>query len=113
MGTGELPDLADPAETRHGAWCTTPGTLAPEVRMTVVLNKLPQNTFSCYKGPCRHDPTCWALHAVFFEILLFLILAILDFQILPGVLKAPLAGRRAQGVVPPGVLKLLKKIGQT
>ena len=32
-------DLPDP---RHGAWCTTPGTLAPEVRMTVVLNKLPQ-----------------------------------------------------------------------
>ena len=36
------PDLADPPETRHEAWCTTPGTLAPEVRMTVVLNKLPQ-----------------------------------------------------------------------
>ena len=45
---GTLPDPADPAdppdpaETRHEAWCTTPGTLAPEVRMTVVLNKLPQ-----------------------------------------------------------------------
>ena len=43
LGTaGELPDLPDPADPRHGAWCTTPGTLAPEVRMTVVLNKLPQ-----------------------------------------------------------------------
>ena len=42
LGTaGELPDPSDP---RHGAWCTTPGTLAPEVRMTVVLNKLPQMT---------------------------------------------------------------------
>ena len=36
------PDPADPADPRHGAWRTTPGTLAPEVRMTVVLNKLPQ-----------------------------------------------------------------------
>ena len=35
-------DPPDPPETRHEAWCTTPGTLAPEVRMTVVLNKLPQ-----------------------------------------------------------------------
>ena len=43
LGTaGELPDPADPADPRHGALCTTPGTLAPEVRMTVVLNKLPQ-----------------------------------------------------------------------
>ena len=32
----------DPADSRHGGWCTTPRTLAPEVRMTVVLNKLPQ-----------------------------------------------------------------------
>ena len=38
----DLPDLPDPGDPRHGAWCTTPGTLAPEVRMTVVLNKLPQ-----------------------------------------------------------------------
>ena len=30
------------SERRHRAWCTSPGTLAPEVRMTVVLNKLPQ-----------------------------------------------------------------------
>ena len=43
MGTaGEPADLPDFPETRHKAWCTTPGTLAPEVRMTVVLNKLPQ-----------------------------------------------------------------------
>ena len=35
---------ADLPETRHEAWCTTPGTLAPEVRMTIVLNKLPQIT---------------------------------------------------------------------
>ena len=34
--------FSDFPETRHEAWCTTPGTLAPEVRMTVVLNKLPQ-----------------------------------------------------------------------
>ena len=40
--TGELADPADPLDSRHGAWCTTRGTLAPEVRMTVVLNKLPQ-----------------------------------------------------------------------
>ena len=33
---------ADPPDPWHGAWCTTPGTLAPEVRMTVVLNKLLQ-----------------------------------------------------------------------
>ena len=40
MGTaGEPPDPADP---RHGAWCTTPGTLAPEVRLTLILNTLPQ-----------------------------------------------------------------------
>ena len=31
-----------PADPRHGAWFTTPRTLAPEVRMTVVPNKLPQ-----------------------------------------------------------------------
>ena len=50
------PDQADP---RHGAWCTTPGTLAPEVRMAVVLNKLPQiiklasgaNTFTIHRFP--------------------------------------------------------------
>ena len=43
LGTpADLPDPPDPAETRHEAWCTTPGTLAPEVRMTVVLNKLLQ-----------------------------------------------------------------------
>ena len=40
MGTAG--ELADPAKPRHGAWCTAPGTLAPEVRMTVVLSKLPQ-----------------------------------------------------------------------
>ena len=34
--------FSDFPETRHEAWCTTPGTLAPEVRMTVVQNKLPQ-----------------------------------------------------------------------
>ena len=43
LGTPADPaDLPDLPETRHEAWCTTPGTLAPEVRMTVVLNKLPQ-----------------------------------------------------------------------
>ena len=45
---GTLPDPADPpdpAEAGHEASCTTPGTLAPEVRMTVVLNKLPQTIF--------------------------------------------------------------------
>ena len=46
LGTaGELADLADLTDLpdpRHGTWRTTPGTLAPEVRMTVVLNKLPQ-----------------------------------------------------------------------
>ena len=45
VGTaGEPPDPADAAKMRHGAWCTTPGTLVPEVRMTVVLDKLPQIT---------------------------------------------------------------------
>ena len=62
---GELPDPPDPVdppETRQGAWCTTPGTLAPEVRMTVVLNKLPQITTRMVQlpvlGTCRVDMWC-------------------------------------------------------
>ena len=46
MGTAG--DPADPADPGHGAWCTTPGTLAPEVKMTVVLNKLPQISFQTH-----------------------------------------------------------------
>ena len=49
---GALPDPADPAEMRHGAWCATPGTLAPEVRMTVVLNKLLQKNLSKQLQAC-------------------------------------------------------------
>ena len=42
LGTAGEP--ADPPDPRHGPWHTTPGTLVPEVRMTLVLNKLPQTT---------------------------------------------------------------------
>ena len=44
MGTaGELPDgsSGSPGSSTRSVWCTTLGTLEPEVRMTVVLNKLP------------------------------------------------------------------------
>ena len=40
LGTAGEP--VDPANPRHRAWRTIPVALTPEVRMTVVLNKLPQ-----------------------------------------------------------------------
>ena len=57
---GEPADLPDPVETRHGAWCTTQGTLAPEVRMTVVLNKLPQIRVAVFSSitKLKYQPVC-------------------------------------------------------
>ena len=44
------PDPTDPADPRHGAWCITPETFAPEVRMRVLLNKLTQTRFPDFQA---------------------------------------------------------------